>query len=621
MTKNFKLVLVLAIMVMMSMSIAFAADPITEETKSYTVTVNGNSHTSFKAIQIFSGTQDATAADDNAPLGNIVWGTDVSAKTANIIADVNAVLNPTGADALPTDAEAKIVAEKIATMNTAQAEAFGKKLDATLTGIAGTAIEVGQNKLPVGYYLIVDTSTLGNNDAKNTSLLQMTRDITITQKTDAPTVDKTLKNDGEPDTAYRDVNNMAIGDKVNYKIEAKIPDMTHYDQYYYYFTDTLSGGLTYDPASLTVKIVKESDGSVLKTLAKGTDYTTTPATAPAAGTATTIEVVLKNFIQYKAFDHDDNAETDAINLAPDYKVVVTYDATLNDKAAIGTEGNTNNVELTYSNNPNKKGNGEDKPTDEEKDDVTGKTPKDWTETYSTNLKIYKIDKDTQAKLSGVKFNIKGYKENEVVTYTETYTADNAGEYYQLKPVAPSEENTYTTKAPTALTKSLYVDDGAQKYKLEVKKNTTTEVTPISVQATTDTNGYIDVGAVLKAASVGSVAAGKYVFTEAETLAGYNLLDEAVTVVVEHAVNSKTDAEATITEATDCTWTYTVSGPAKSSEWVDAQKAYVITIENGKGTTLPETGGIGTTIFYVAGSLMVLAAAILLITKRRMGAND
>ena len=36
---------------------------------------------------------------------------------------------------------------------------------------------------------------------------------------------------------------------------------------------------------------------------------------------------------------------------------------------------------------------------------------------------------------------------------------------------------------------------------------------------------------------------------------------------------------------------------------------------------PSTGGMGTTILYVAGSILVLAAAILLITKRRMNAED
>ena len=43
--------------------------------------------------------------------------------------------------------------------------------------------------------------------------------------------------------------------------------------------------------------------------------------------------------------------------------------------------------------------------------------------------------------------------------------------------------------------------------------------------------------------------------------------------------------------------------------------------NNEGLQLPSTGGIGTTIFYIAGSLLVLAAAILLITKRRMSSND
>ena len=39
--------------------------------------------------------------------------------------------------------------------------------------------------------------------------------------------------------------------------------------------------------------------------------------------------------------------------------------------------------------------------------------------------------------------------------------------------------------------------------------------------------------------------------------------------------------------------------------------------NKSGSTLPETGGIGTTIFYVLGSVLVLAAVVLLVTKKRM----
>ena len=44
------------------------------------------------------------------------------------------------------------------------------------------------------------------------------------------------------------------------------------------------------------------------------------------------------------------------------------------------------------------------------------------------------------------------------------------------------------------------------------------------------------------------------------------------------------------------------------------------VVNQTGTELPSTGGIGTTIFYVLGGIMVVGAAVLLITKKRMGAE-
>ena len=42
------------------------------------------------------------------------------------------------------------------------------------------------------------------------------------------------------------------------------------------------------------------------------------------------------------------------------------------------------------------------------------------------------------------------------------------------------------------------------------------------------------------------------------------------------------------------------------------------VENNSGAQLPETGGIGTTIFYILGGLLVLTAVVLLVTKKRMG---
>ena len=44
------------------------------------------------------------------------------------------------------------------------------------------------------------------------------------------------------------------------------------------------------------------------------------------------------------------------------------------------------------------------------------------------------------------------------------------------------------------------------------------------------------------------------------------------------------------------------------------------IENKQGAELPSTGGIGTTIFYILGTVLVIGAGVLLVTRRRMSAN-
>ena len=44
------------------------------------------------------------------------------------------------------------------------------------------------------------------------------------------------------------------------------------------------------------------------------------------------------------------------------------------------------------------------------------------------------------------------------------------------------------------------------------------------------------------------------------------------------------------------------------------------VVNNSGSTLPETGGIGTPIFYIAGALLVVAAGIILVTRKRMSSK-
>lgn len=51
--------------------------------------------------------------------------------------------------------------------------------------------------------------------------------------------------------------------------------------------------------------------------------------------------------------------------------------------------------------------------------------------------------------------------------------------------------------------------------------------------------------------------------------------------------------------------------------VNADNSTRIDVENNSGAELPDTGGMGTTLFYVLGGIMVAAAAVLLVTKKRM----
>ena len=98
--------------------------------------------------------------------------------------------------------------------------------------------------------------------------------------------------------------------------------------------------------------------------------------------------------------------------------------------------------------------------------------------------------------------------------------------------------------------------------------------------------------------------GDYKLVEVVTPAGYNTMAELLFTVT-----------ATHSETADNPVLITLSGDDFSGD----VSTGVLTsqIINNRGTTLPGTGGIGTTIFYVVGGGLMVAAAILLITKKRM----
>lgn len=73
-------------------------------------------------------------------------------------------------------------------------------------------------------------------------------------------------------------------------------------------------------------------------------------------------------------------------------------------------------------------------------------------------------------------------------------------------------------------------------------------------------------------------------------------------------------------ASDALTKIDVTANGKKSDGNVNEGSVKVTVENNQGSTLPTTGGMGTTIFYVVGSILVLGAAILLITKKRMSAR-
>ena len=96
-------------------------------------------------------------------------------------------------------------------------------------------------------------------------------------------------------------------------------------------------------------------------------------------------------------------------------------------------------------------------------------------------------------------------------------------------------------------------------------------------------------------------ATEYYLYETKAPAGYNRLTAAV----------RFEITATYSDAGDnCTSvTATVNN--------DVQSSVSVNVRNNKGSTLPSTGGIGTTLFYVIGGVLMAVAAVLLVTKKRM----
>lgn len=439
--------------------------------------------------------------------------------------------------------------------------------------------------VPYGYYVIEQTSPVAADARKSAVMIDTTNpDAVIALKADTPSIDKEIVVAGPP-ASDKDSDDVSVGDEVNYKITGKVPSMTGFEtQYYYTVTDTLSGGLTYAD-SLVVKLDK---GSGLVALVEGDDTGAEDyhvvITGPAAlGDPTNIRIIFHDFLDYKALTGN--------------AIEITYKAILNEKAVVGELGNPNTANLIYSNNPGNEGTPttDDNPPDD--DTVVGKSPDQKTLTFTTAIELTKVDAAAPAtKLAGAKFKLEGTAMNKVLVYGDVYTADASGTYYKLK------AGTYTTTAPVAPvaggttgTEHLYEGpDPYAKYKMENKL--VVQETPLAVAA----EGWTGADGILKFAGL---SAGTYTLTELVSPLGYNLLTTPLTITIGVTL------PATVTTGLEpATWTTSVGSVVGGIIKFD--------VANNKGVELPGTGGIGTTLFTIGGIVLMGAAVLLLVLRRK-----
>ena len=249
------------------------------------------------------------------------------------------------------------------------------------------------------------------------------------------------------------------------------------------------------------------------------------------------------------------------NILPAQKVIVKYSTYLNRDAELN-DSVPNEVKVEYDNNPNGEG--------------TGVTVPDEAYAFTFKVDIDKYDAaDNTIKLEGVEF---------VLYYRDTVEDTTTYHYAQVI----TEE--MVEAGETINGKVVEANDVGVIYGF------TTDRDAASI-LDTDANGAIN----LK-----GLDAGIYYLEETKTNDGYNLLDTPVQVTITPAY-TVTDDDCAVTVK------YEVDG-------MDQGTSATVGVRNSKGSTLPSTGGIGTTIFYIAGAVLVLSAGLVLITKKRL-ANE
>ena len=113
--------------------------------------------------------------------------------------------------------------------------------------------------------------------------------------------------------------------------------------------------------------------------------------------------------------------------------------------------------------------------------------------------------------------------------------------------------------------------------------------------------------------------GVYTLTETKAPEGYNQLRDSITIEIK-ATTANNQLYANVPANALTALQIKVDNGTYANGNVTAGNVEA-TIENNQGATLPETGGIGTTLFYLFGGIMAAGSALILVVRRRAGAEE
>lgn len=167
----------------------------------------------------------------------------------------------------------------------------------------------------------------------------------------------------------------------------------------------------------------------------------------------------------------------------------------------------------------------------------------------------------------------------------------------------------TTQLEGAIFDLYYADNGTNYYAIVSDGQITGWTTSVTLGG--DTEIQSDENGVLE---IKGLDAGTYYLEELKAPDGYNLLEDPIEIVITAATGTNGMLTAGGLSAS------TSSSYAKIESAVSSSGIIYLYVYNNANSTLPTTGGIGTTMFYVIGIILVAGAVIVLITRRRMRAG-